>query len=105
MKSSGLWRRVAIAAVGLWALGMVSCSDPQPTARPQGTLLPVPPSPTLASATRLPTATARPITELAEAPSIGARAPGFSLPALNGEQISLASLRGRPVLLNFWATW
>jgi peroxiredoxin len=35
----------------------------------------------------------------------GQPAPGFELPLLDGTQISLASLRGRVVLLNFWATW
>lgn len=32
-------------------------------------------------------------------------APGFSLPDLAGETVSLESLRGRPVLIDFWATW
>jgi peroxiredoxin len=36
----------------------------------------------------------------------GQPAPGFELPLLTGDaSISLASLRGRVVLLNFWATW
>ncbi len=34
-----------------------------------------------------------------------AAAPEFVLPDLAGQQVSLASLRGKPVLLNFWATW
>ena len=32
-------------------------------------------------------------------------APAFSLPDVNGKQTSLASLKGRVVALNFWATW
>jgi len=32
-------------------------------------------------------------------------APGFTLPARSGGQLSLASLRGQVVLINFWATW
>jgi thiol-disulfide isomerase/thioredoxin len=32
-------------------------------------------------------------------------APDFSLPTLSGETIRLADLRGKAVLLNFWATW
>lgn len=32
-------------------------------------------------------------------------APGFVLPDWSGRQISLASLRGKVVLVNFWATW
>ena len=35
----------------------------------------------------------------------GQPAPGFDLPLLDGAQVSLESLRGRIVLLNFWATW
>ena len=32
-------------------------------------------------------------------------APEFTLPQLNGQQVSLSSYRGRIVLLDFWATW
>jgi thiol-disulfide isomerase/thioredoxin len=32
-------------------------------------------------------------------------APAFSLPDLTGGQVSLAELRGRPVVIDFWATW
>jgi peroxiredoxin len=35
----------------------------------------------------------------------GHPAPGFTLPVLDGGEQSLASLQGRVVLLNFWATW
>ena len=35
----------------------------------------------------------------------GQPAPGFELPLLDGGTIPLESLRGRVVLLNFWATW
>jgi cytochrome c biogenesis protein CcmG/thiol:disulfide interchange protein DsbE len=39
-------------------------------------------------------------------PLLGQPAPPFSLvPAGGGEAVSLASLRGQPVVLNFWATW
>ncbi|HEY7724862.1 MAG TPA: TlpA disulfide reductase family protein [Anaeromyxobacteraceae bacterium] len=32
-------------------------------------------------------------------------APAFALPDLDGREVSLASLRGRVVAVNFWATW
>jgi peroxiredoxin len=34
-----------------------------------------------------------------------ALAPSFALPDLDGRTRSLESFRGRPVLVNFWATW
>ena len=39
-------------------------------------------------------------------PKVGARAPAFSLPRLDGGgDVSLASLRGKTVVLNFFASW
>jgi AhpC/TSA family protein len=32
-------------------------------------------------------------------------APAFTLESLAGERVSLSDLRGRAVLLYFWATW
>ncbi len=44
-----------------------------------------------------------------DAPDVGedgqAPAPAFSLPKLGGGMVTLASLQGRPVVLDFWATW
>jgi cytochrome c biogenesis protein CcmG/thiol:disulfide interchange protein DsbE len=37
--------------------------------------------------------------------SVGAPAPGFSLGSLDGRPVSLAAYRGRPVMLNFFASW
>ncbi len=37
--------------------------------------------------------------------SIGSQAPDFELAQLSGQRIHLQDLRGRPVLINFWATW
>ncbi len=38
-------------------------------------------------------------------PEIGKLAPDFTLNDLDGQEVSLSGLRGKPVLLNFWATW
>jgi cytochrome c biogenesis protein CcmG/thiol:disulfide interchange protein DsbE len=39
-------------------------------------------------------------------PLIGKEASGFTLRSLDtGEVVSLSSLRGKPVIINFWASW
>jgi cytochrome c biogenesis protein CcmG/thiol:disulfide interchange protein DsbE len=38
-------------------------------------------------------------------PLAGKTAPEIDLVSLDGERVTLSSLRGRPVLINFWATW
>jgi cytochrome c biogenesis protein CcmG/thiol:disulfide interchange protein DsbE len=38
-------------------------------------------------------------------PLSGKAAPEIDLVTLDGERVTLSSLRGRPVLINFWATW
>lgn len=43
-------------------------------------------------------ATAGPIT-------VGSKVPDFELPTLDGGCVRLASYRGRPVVVNFWASW
>ena len=42
---------------------------------------------------------------LVESPAPGFLAPNFELVTLDGESIQLSDLRGRPVVLNFWASW
>jgi thiol-disulfide isomerase/thioredoxin len=41
-----------------------------------------------------------------ETPALGGKsAPDFTLKDLSGKPVTLSSLRGKVVLLNFWATW
>jgi len=40
-----------------------------------------------------------------EGTQIGNTAPDFQLQSLTGQTFSLENLRGKPVLINFWATW
>jgi peroxiredoxin len=37
--------------------------------------------------------------------ALGAPAPGFTLASTTGQQVSLADYRGRPVIVEFLATW
>ncbi|HST05965.1 MAG TPA: redoxin domain-containing protein, partial [Chloroflexia bacterium] len=39
------------------------------------------------------------------APRLDAEAPDFTLKDMAGNTIKLSSLRGQPVMINFWATW
>ena len=42
---------------------------------------------------------------LPPAPAVGHPAPDIKLTTVTGETFVLAALRGKPVVLNFWATW
>jgi len=39
------------------------------------------------------------------APALPDQAPDFTLSVLDGETVTLSSLHGQPVVLNFWAPW
>ena len=44
-------------------------------------------------------------TGVKESPEVGKQAPDFTLQNTEGKTITLSGLRGKPVLMNFWATW
>jgi len=52
-----------------------------------------------------PAAAVAPAPPVAQAVGVGDEAPAFSLATPEGEKISLASLKGQVVVLDFWATW
>lgn len=54
------------------------------------------------AASRLPSSK---LAQMQAAPQTGFLAPDFTLDSLSGESITLAELRGRPVLINLWASW
>lgn len=41
----------------------------------------------------------------AQAISVGEEAPYFNLKLFEGGTISLSDLKGKPAILNFWASW
>ena len=53
---------------------------------------------------RVPSAIGAPLSS-APSPREGFLAPDFTLDTLDGNQVTLSELRGRIVVINFWATW
>jgi cytochrome c biogenesis protein CcmG/thiol:disulfide interchange protein DsbE len=48
---------------------------------------------------------ASPTSPTPAAPVVDAPAPDFTVTTLDGNPLQLSDLRGKPVFLNFWATW
>lgn len=74
---------------------------------PTATASPATQEPAKASATATPRPTATPTTKPAipPVPKAGIEAYDFTLNNLDGEPVTLSDLRGKKVMLNFWASW
>ncbi len=74
-----------------------------------GTVPPTPatqPASTPSQPTAVPTTSPpSPAPTVTQGNQVGNLAPNFQLRNLNGQTVSLFDLRGKPVLINFWATW
>jgi thiol-disulfide isomerase/thioredoxin len=69
--------------------------------RPErSTLRPAPPA-----AAAVPVQAASPAAPASPAPAVPEMLPDFSLPDLNGVEHRLSDWHGRPLVINFWATW
>jgi peroxiredoxin len=82
---------VVVAAITVFAVS--SSDDSGPSSSPS-------PSSAGGRADRLNT-----FVETSGSAEIGQPAPDFRLRTLDGRTVSLSSLRGRPVIVNFWASW
>ena len=87
---------IAVLLIGLALAGCQSAAPPISSVTPTETVVPNTPPPVSTP----PPSPVHPI-----GVSINNQAPDFQMVTLTGENISLSGLRGRPVILNFWATW
>jgi thiol-disulfide isomerase/thioredoxin len=97
---------VGVAVAGLLLGGILAFApDPAPPSSPAPPSAAPSASPS-ATATTIPTATPVPSASVVDAPfHVGQPAPPLSVPQVGGGTIDLANLRGKPVWINFMATW
>ncbi len=87
-------KKYVIISIVAASLLLSACSAPAAPAAPVTKASPIP---TVSTPTPAPA--------IAQGTKVGDLAPDFQLQTLDGQTISLAALRGKPVLINFWATW
>lgn len=112
-RGMGLWSSLLMAALFIGVFGgsilffsgqKAAAPSKAPVAKATAWTLDSLPTPLSATATPI-------FVELASATTgdkelaLGQPAPAFTLPSLDGEVHALTDYRGRPVLINFWASW
>ena len=110
-----MWARLSIVAglvVGVAVAGLVLggilvlAPDPAPTPTPTPSFATASPTHAPPSATPSAVASTAPSASLGDAPfHIGQPAPALAVPQVGGGTVDLAKLAGKPVWLNFMATW
>ena len=87
------------------ALLLVGCGSEAPgTDAPAVSQASTPVAPATGAETEQPAATPA-VVAVEIGHKVGQRAPDFMLTTVEGEQVSLDSFQGRPLLLYFYATW
>lgn len=100
---------IALAGLALLASGcsagepLVTATPPVAANRETPTMPPAPTSTPITSAEEIRQVAAA--VTASRAPEVGQPAPNFTLTDLDGRAVQLADFRGRPVLLNFFASW
>ncbi|OGO54353.1 MAG: hypothetical protein A2V85_14275 [Chloroflexi bacterium RBG_16_72_14] len=109
---------LVLGGILLLAPAIPAASDPPATAAPSRSASPVPspeasPSPSPATSAPASPASPTPASPVPASPSVppqtgfgvGEPAPSLRVPRVGGGEIDLAALRGKPVWVNFMATW
>jgi peroxiredoxin len=104
-KRKGKWGPIIAVLVSLAACAFVVMLRARTASRTSAeptSLAPITTEPNITEVVVIHTTTPGPPPEGVD---VGLTAPDFTLNTIDGEPLTLSSLRGKTVLLNFWATW